>query len=109
MGGTRDRIFKNGGLGGEEPGDEVDVLAWGRDDDASGAQIDPVEQGSIDGQGLHLALVSVDEHVVPRFVNLLRLQVQRFFDFHGKDRRLGCAVGQCHLVALGFSSHDQLA
>ena len=29
VGGTRDRIFKDGGLGGEEPGDEVDVLALG--------------------------------------------------------------------------------
>ena len=61
VGGTGDGVLEDGGLWGEEAGDEVDIVARGGDDDAAVAEVDLVEFGAIDCDIIQGRLVGVDE------------------------------------------------
>ena len=66
MGRSGDGVLEDGGLQGEEAGDEVDVVARSGDDDAAVAEVDLVELGAVDGR-IDGRLVRVDEDVIAGF------------------------------------------
>lgn len=61
----RHRIFQNGGLWCEKARNEVAVFSGCSHDDASRAQLDPVEKVPLDAQILYIRGMVVDQKIVP--------------------------------------------
>ena len=86
-------------MGGEEARNEVDVVALCGDDDAAMAQVDLVEFGAVDADGVDGVLVGVNEDVIAGFQDFGGCVVECVGDGVREESGLGRTRGEVHLEA----------